>query len=67
MGTIDGLSNYSKLNLEKVQYYDETDMLEALDDGIQLYEGLCQMDPNIFNASKICHDEDDPYQAYKNY
>ena len=42
-------------------------MLEALDDGIQLYEGLCLMDSNIFVSSNICHDEDDPYQAYKNY
>ena len=42
-------------------------MLESLDDGIQVYEGLCQMDSSIFLPSKICHDEDDPYQAYKNY
>lgn len=25
------------------------------------------MDNSIFLPSKICHDEDDPYQAYKNY
>lgn len=50
-----------------MQYYDETDMLDALDDGVQVYEGLCQMDTQIFHHSKICRDEDDPYQAYKNY
>ena len=32
-----------------------------------IFEALSQMDENLFAKSDIQHDEDDAYQAYKNY
>ena len=49
------------LKLEKVFHYDESDILEALSDGIAVAEALLRMEPNCFKKESIVLDEEDAY------
>lgn len=64
---MDGLSNYDLLNLNSITKYDESEILEALSDGVTVLEALCTMDPDIFKRSELINDFEDSYQSYKNY
>ena len=64
---MEGLSNYDHLNLANIVKYDESEILEALSDGITVCEALATMDPEIFRKSDIIDDYEDAYQSYKNY
>lgn len=48
LGTVDGLTNYDKLNLFTIKNYEEVDILDALSDGTILAEALSLMDEEIF-------------------
>ena len=67
MGTIDGLSSYEYMDLNKIPQYDEADIVEALQDGIAIMEALSMMDASVFRRNEISYDENDSYQAYANY
>ena len=67
LATIDGLSTYELLDLNKIPKYDEADIIEALQDGIAIMEALSVMDASIFRRNEISYDESDSYQAYSNY
>ena len=67
LGTFQGLSNYELLNLDKIPKYDESAIIEALQDGVHLVEALALMEPQIFDAKLLSRDEEDAYQAYRNY
>lgn len=47
--------------------YDEANIVEALQDGVTLFEALCFMEPTLFEKTKIIYEDDDSFQAYKNY
>lgn len=38
-----------------------------MSDGVLIFEALSSMDNSSFKAYEISYDEDDNYQAYKNY
>ena len=67
LATIDGLSTYELLDLNKIPQYDEADIIEALQDGIAIMEALSVMDASVFRRNAISYDESDSYQAYSNY
>ena len=67
MGTVEGLTNTELLQLDKIPNYQECDIIEALQDGVSIMEALPSMDPSVFSKSQTCYDEEDPYQAFKNY
>ena len=64
---MDGLSNYELLDLKSIGRYEESHIIEALQDGCQIFEALCVMDEGLFNLNNVSHNEDDSFQAYKNY
>ena len=47
--------------------HEEGDIIESLQDGIIMMEALSAMEPSAFKSHEIVYDEDDTYQAYKNY
>jgi transcription termination factor NusB len=67
LATVEGLSNYEMLDIKQIPIYDEYRILETLQDGVAIFEALCMMEPNIFYVQNVCHDEDDSYQAYRNF
>ena len=63
---MDGLTDFV-LDIKVIPTFEESDIIETLQDGISVFEALTQMDSNIFNKGDISHDVDDAYQAYKNF
>jgi hypothetical protein len=63
---MDGLSDFV-LDIKVIPTFEESDIIETLQDGISVFEALDQMDSNIFSKGNICYDIDDAYQAYKNF
>ena len=55
------------LTLDKVPLFEEGDIIESLQDGIIMMEALSAMEPSAFKSHEIVYDDDDTYQAYKNY
>lgn len=55
------------LNLQSISKYDESEILEALSDGVLVVEALAMMDPDTFKREDVIHDFEDAYQSYKNY
>lgn len=56
---MEGLSNYDHLNLGNIIKYDESEILEALSDGITIFEALSTMDPDNFKIGEIINDFED--------
>ena len=48
---MDGLSNYEHLKGGKESAFDESDLIEALQDGVGPVEALNMMDPKIFQRN----------------
>jgi len=63
---MDGLSDFV-LDIKVIPTFEESDIIETLQDGISIFEALNQMDNNIFSKGNISYDVDDAYQAYKNF
>ena len=58
---MEGLSNYELLDLKAISRYDESNIIEALQDGCQIFEALCVMDETIFIKDKVSQNEDDSF------
>lgn len=58
---MEGLSNYELLDLKAISRYDESNIIEALQDGCQIFEALCVMDEAIFVKDKVSQNEDDSF------
>ena len=67
LGTIDGLTDYSKLQINQVPTFTESQLLEAMDDGVQIFEGLELMDNQFFDKMELTYDLEDPFKSYRNY
>ena len=68
LATIDGLTNAAHLKqLESAGSFDEGTMIEALQDGVCVVEALSMMEDTTFRKDEVSYDENDPYQAYRNY
>ena len=48
---MDGLSNYEHLKVGTGSAFDESDLIEALADGLSVVEALNMMDPKIFQRN----------------
>ena len=56
LATIEGLSSYELLRIERIPEYDEAAMLEALESGVAIAEALSVMVPSVFYKKDIGYD-----------